>query len=442
MSDQSDQPGFSDPLDTMFLGLSAQVVPSVAPPGAGAVRRTVRRRAAVRRATAVAAGVAIVATVGVASAATTGPHHRQEPAKVLATATARPSPAPSPSASSSPTTVPSPSASPAAQSLRQVNWTEATIHIPSTNGGCRSGLIRFHQGIAESPDKQRYWRILRIGGSSAVASYADVNLDGSQDAVLNVDCVPQNSVGFKDLVRVQRSSNGALVASVIHSYGDEDNHDVVSWTATTGGVHATYGLFQNGKETPHPELLRWNGHGFTDITSADAFDWTSESVTIPTPFRHAPVPLGSGGTCAAGTFPTGRGAGHRTTAGYQSVGAVYATGDLNGDGFADAIVGINCGDGAYNDIFYYAYAIHDDEPFLLGYLTSDTTIHQSGGPGYRNTPWSIKAEVATTKSSDCTFGGGSSPGPWVYLTRHFRRTGSRFVADKPLPYHPNADVAP
>src|SRR5829696_1407846 len=122
----SDRTPLHDPLTDAFEGFRGEALPTFTPPGADAVRTTVRRR---QRTKAVA--VAACAVVGVIGAGIALMNVRP-PADGLQPAPAK-SVSPSPTTSATPSGTPAGSASPQAQGgpqdLRRVDWRNQTVPI-------------------------------------------------------------------------------------------------------------------------------------------------------------------------------------------------------------------------------------------------------------------------------------------------------------------------
>jgi hypothetical protein len=116
--------------------------------------------------------------------------------------------------------------------------------------------------------------------------------------------------------------------------------------------------------------------------------------------------------------------------------------DITGDGHPDTVVEMFCGpagpqQGSFYDparFWYFVYSIRHGRPVLRGYLTSSDA--------QANALWSTQTLTPRAGAVDVNQLVRLPEGGFAFYDRTFRWTGHGFVADRPLPYHPEADRRP
>ncbi|MCW2503374.1 MAG: hypothetical protein JWO79_1658 [Actinomycetia bacterium] len=365
MSDQTTDP-LADPLAEAFEGFRGETLPFMEGPGGAGARATVRRRRQVRAAAAVCA-LALVAGGSAAALAHLAPAtDRLTPATPPSSAPASAPADPGPSMRPSPSPSPSPSAAPL--SLRATDWANAPVTI-AASGSCRGATVTFSKGSAASGDT-----VYRILGGNTAPAYGDLDGDGIEDAIVLVNCQPGSMAPVTALVAV--GGTGRALGAVAmpsdlmfsaYSVSGEKIHAAVTEDGGDGRTQQrTYGwngssLVQTGGPTAFPALPP------PPVTAA-TFDWTN--ATLPLPFG-GPVPDPGGGTCPTGTVTFANGTAHLGACKYtiSQFQPTAATGDLDGDGNTDILLGIDAGRSYWNS-WMYAYTLRDGKPALLGYVTA------------------------------------------------------------------------
>lgn len=364
MSDQTTDP-LADPLAEAFEGFRGETLPYLAGPGGAGARATVRRRRQLRAGAAVCALALLAGGSALALARLTPATDRLTPATPPASAPASAPADPAPSTGPSPSPSPSPSAAPV--SLRATDWANAALTIPKA-GDCPGASVTFSKGSAASGD----YSYTILPGTFAPA-YGDVDGDGTEDAVVLVTC-GTNPLPIQQLLVI--SGTGHTLGAVTMSFA---SYGFGAYSVRAGKIHATVAELADGRT--QQRIYGWNGSRIVQTggptvfpavpppaVTAATFDWTN--ATLPLPFS-GPVPDPGGGTCPTGTVTFANGTAHLGACKYtiSQFQPTAATGDLDGDGNTDILLGIDAGRSDWNS-WMYAYTLRDGKPALLGFVTA------------------------------------------------------------------------
>ncbi|WP_236623252.1 hypothetical protein [Saccharopolyspora rectivirgula] len=95
-------------------------------------------------------------------------------------------------------------AEPGSSDVRDVDWHNATFTVPSV-GSCPQQQVRFSDGTGSSGD-----HVYRFTPDEEIG-YADVNGDRVEDALILLDCGPQNSEYTTGLIAMTTDEDGESV---------------------------------------------------------------------------------------------------------------------------------------------------------------------------------------------------------------------------------------
>lgn len=414
----SEKPSLHDPLADVFESFRGDTLPSIAAPGADAVRGTVRRRRR-NRAVAVAACAAVVLVgAGIAAANVSRPADGLQPADPPST---RRSATPSASESTTPSAMPS-SGAPAVD-LQTVNWRDGTVPIPAAPG-CPGGQVVFHDGVGA------------VGGATytvGAPAYGDVTGDGRRDALIPVECRVIDAVSAHLVVVSMSGTRLRAVGAITLEYGV----DLEAWRAIAGDVVAT--VRHAATDRTQTRRYRWDGSRFTQIGGPSSFpgapppavtaanyDWRNTPLDLP--FAGASVTVQPNDqSCPRLQVVFSDGSASASGCAYR-INVATEPRDLDGDDKPDVVLEISAGRTLRNS-WLFAYTIRDEQPRLLGFVTAGMLANRDPGQAY-----DVEFPGATATTGQLTIlqfmlDGGTRR----TVTRTFRWTGGRFTPDQPAP---------
>jgi hypothetical protein len=222
------------------------------PPGADAVRTTVRRRRLTR---AVVAG-AVVAAVLVGSASAMALTVRRSPGPPTGTAPPTPSVSPTPSVGVSPT----PSDVVPLEPVTDVEIRDATLTVTPLVPNCPAARVDFRAGVAPPgsvPNQVGVWRIRKT---------VPANLDGdpADETAVLVDCRIGKGEGF-EVIAVERDAAGQIstLGTVVMSEEGKFGEILDLERATPTGVRVKVGNFHRCcVDVPERLQQQWRVYGW------------------------------------------------------------------------------------------------------------------------------------------------------------------------------------
>jgi hypothetical protein len=441
----SDQTPLHDPLTDAFDSFRGDALPTFTPPGADAVRTTVRRRQRNRSVAIAACAVVALVGTGVALANLRPPADGLEPAPAPSV-TDTPTPTATPTTSATPSTIPS--AGTGALDLTKVDWRNHSVPIPASTG-CPAGDVRFQDGAA-TIDGYEY-ALLRLDGLRT--AYGDVDRDGRPEAVLHLSC-GNGGDGKEHLIVIAAHTNQLRA---IGSTGTEERAAFTAYQVQGGEIVATVREGGTNAARSQTRRYKWDGAKIVQVggpsrfegrsaqVDTSTYDWSTATLTIP--FQRASAAIEPNNrSCPRVTVTFSHV--HENEGTVQSGPCEYwlkriGTSDLNGDGTTDALVRISAivagtGDLTTGASWYFGYTIRDGKPALLGFVTAANLDNRDD-----NAPEDVTATTAKAGAAKVTVAQvfRSTGKPNQTLTRTFTWTGSGFAPSQTAP-NPRADSQP
>jgi hypothetical protein len=167
-------------------------------------------------------------------------------------------------------------------------------------------------------------------------------------------------------------------------------------------------------------------------------------VTLRVPWKAARLPDGT--VCPGGRIdfePSGDGAhGLAVRNGFLYTVRPVSEADVTGDGRIDTVVALACARAADEpgsflepgQEWLFLYTVRHGKPVVRDYLTSTELA--------ANARWTVFSATARPGAVDVTQQVRTPEGTFLLVDRTFRWTRQGFVADRPLPFFPEADAQP